>query len=440
MKTNFNLRNQKGDGETLIFIVLRWENRKLTYSTQENVHPKFWEIDKEKRNFQRVKETKSFPEYPEFNARLNWIESTAKNVFRQFLNDNNNRSPSVEELKELLDIRLRNVKQKQKKDLFGFIEQYISEAQNRFNTETGKSLAKGTIGVYKNTLLTLKEYSIQKRMRIDFDVIDLNFYHGYMEYLSKEKNLANNTVGRHVKTLKAFLNDAAERGFHSNYSFKSKKFKVIRENTDAIYLDSYELDELSKLDLSDNPRLERVRDLFLVGCWTGLRFSDFSNILEKHIQGDLIEIRTKKTDETVVIPIHKTVKLIMEKYRGKYPNSLPPAVSNVKTNKHLKEIGKMLPCLHVNVQTRQTKGGVLSISNNKKYELLVTHSARRSFATNLYKSGLSSITIMRITGHRTERAFLTYIKATPNENARLLQQHWLKIEKTEKQNLETIKN
>ena len=437
MKTNFNLRNQKGTGETLIFIVIRWEKRKLMYSTRETIDPKFWETDKEKRNFQRAKETKQFPEYPEFNAGLDWIESTAKNAFRQFLNDNK-RQPNVEELKELLDIRLRKAQQKQKKDLFGFIELFISEAKKRFNSGTGKHLAKGTIGIYSNTLLTLKEYANKKRKRIDFDTIDLNFYHEYMDYLSKEMNLANNTVGRHIKTLKAFLNDAAEREFHTNLSFKSKKFKVLTEQTDSIYLDDQELDELYKLDLTGNTKLEMVRDLFLVGCWTGLRFSDFSTIEAKHIHGNFIEIRTKKTDEVVVIPIHRTVKLIMEKYKGRYANSLPPAICNVKTNKHLKEVGKMLECLHVEVQTSITKGGALLTSTNKKYELLVTHTGRRSFATNLYKSGLSSITIMKITGHRTERAFLTYIKVTPNENAKLLQQHWLKLENKEQQIAELI--
>lgn len=437
MKTNFNLKEKNSNEETLIYLIIRWDKRKLKYSTKESIYPKFWETDIEKRNFQRAKETKQFPEYPEFNAGLDWIESTTKNVFRQFLNDNN-RQPNVEELRELLDIRLRNIQQKQKKDLFGFVEQFISEAKSRFNSETGKALAKGTINIYQTTLNTLKEYATKKRKRIDFDIIDLNFYQEYTEYLAKERNLANNTVGRHIKTIKTFLNDAAERGFHKNFSFKSKKFKIITEQTDAIYLNAQELDELFKLNLSDNTRLERVRDLFLVGCWTGLRFSDFSTIEKRHIQDEFIEIRTKKTDETVVIPIHNNVKLIMEKYKGKYPNSLPPSISNVKTNRYLKEVGKMLECLQVNVRTSITKGGVLLTSNNKKYELLVTHSARRSFATNLYKSGLSSITIMKITGHRTERAFMKYIKVTPNENAKLLQQHWLKMEKTEKQIIELV--
>ena len=437
MKTNFNLKKSKSKGKSLILLVIRWDKRKIAYSTKEFINPKYWETDKEKRNFQRAKETREFPEYPEFNARLKSIESSAENAFRKFQNDNN-REPSVEELKQLLDIVLRNAQTKQKMDLFSFIKQYILEAESRFNLETGKALAKGTIGIYKNTLLTLKEYSNKKQKRIDFDTIDLNFYNEYMEYLAKEKNLANNTIGRHIKTIKSFLNDAAEREIHKNLSFKSKKFKVLTEKIDSTYLNTNELDELHKLDLSNRPNLEHVRDLFLVGCWTGLRFSDFSQIEPEHIQGDRIVITTKKTDERVVIPILPPVKSIMEKYKNKFPNSLPPSISNAKTNKHLKEIGSMLECLNIVVTTKITKGGQVLISNLKKYELLVTHTARRSFATNMYKSGLSSITIMKTTGHRTERAFLTYIKVTPDENATLLEQHWLKMENTEKQIKELV--
>jgi hypothetical protein len=71
MKTNFNLKKKKSVGETLIMLIIRWDNRKLTYSTQEAIDPKYWEDDKTKKNYQRVKEIRQFPEYPEFNARLN---------------------------------------------------------------------------------------------------------------------------------------------------------------------------------------------------------------------------------------------------------------------------------------------------------------------------------------------------------------------------------
>jgi site-specific recombinase XerD len=438
MKTNFNLKKKKSLVETPIMLIVRWDNNKLTYSTQEAIKPQFWEDDRSKKNYQRAKEIRQFPEYPEFNYRLNYVESTTKNIFRKFLNDHDSRPPRVDELKKLLDIKLRKVEDKQKKDFFGFIEQLISDAKSRFNTKTGKQLAKGTIVIYQNAFNVLKEYAKRENKRIDYDMIDLNFYHEYTEYLSRELNFANNTIGRHIKTIKSWLNDAAERDLHTNYSYKSKKFKVITENTESIYLNEEELDQLFKLDLSNNTRLEKVRDLFLVGCWTGLRFSDFSNIQKKHIKEDVIEIQTQKTDQKVIIPINKTVRSIMDKYKGKYPNSLPPAISNVKTNSYLKEIGAMLECLHVNVETKITKGGVQVVSTNKKFELLVTHAARRSFATNLHKAGLSSLIIMKITGHRTEKAFMKYIKTTPKENAVLLQQHWLKKEKEESKIMELV--
>lgn len=438
MRTNFNLRDKKSQGETLILLIIRWENCKLAYSSKERINPKYFDLDKNSRNYQRVKESRQFPEHPEFNARLNWIESTAKNIFRKFLNDNNNRPPRVEELKQLLDIHLRKVEQKQKKDLFGFIDQFISEAKNRFNSETGKKLSGGTIDIYKNTLFVLKEYAAKKQKLVDFDTIDVNWYQEFTEYLAIEKNYSQNSIAKHIKTLKSFLNDASERGFNNNLSFKSKKFKVLTENTDAIYLNADELDELVKLDLSGNEKLEIVRDLFVCASWTGLRFSDWGGILSENIQGEYIEIKTKKTGETVVIPRHPTVKLIMEKYKSKYANSLPPSLSNVLTNRYLKEIGQLLECFNVPVQTSITKGGVFTTTTYVKHELICTHTARRSFATNLYKSGLSSITIMRITGHKTEKSFLRYIKVTPNENAFLLQQHWKKMEETTQKNIKKV--
>lgn len=433
MKTNFNLREKNSTGETLILLIIRWDNCKLKYSTKESINPKFWETEKEKKNFQRIKITKEFPEHPEFNARLDYIEATAKNIFRKYLNDNDNKSPRAEELKNLLDLSLRKKQNKPKMDMLGFIEKLIGDAKHRFNTKTGKQLAKGTIVIYQNVFNILKQYSIQNSKKIDFDIIDLNFYHDYTEYLSKDLNFANNTVGRHIKTIKSWMNESSERGLHTNFSFKNKNWKVISEPCDSIYLNEVELDELANLDLSNNVRLERVRDLFIVSCYTGLRYSDFSALKSNNFKGNFIEIQTQKTGQKVVIPIHKTIQLIMEKYKGKFSNSLPPAISNAKTNKFLKEIGKMLKCLHLDVETKRTKGGVLVISNFKKWELLTCHSGRRSFATNLHKAGLSSIVIMAITGHKTEKAFMKYIKTTPTENSNLLLQHWLKLE--EKANL-----
>ncbi len=180
------------------------------------------------------------------------------------------------------------------------------------------------------------------------------------------------------------------------------------------------------LDLSDNSRLEWVRDLFLVGAWTGLRFSDFTGITAKDIQGDYIHIQTQKTGQKVVIPIHWTVKEIMNKYKGRYENSLPPEISNVKMNAYLKEIGRMMDILKTKESITVKKAGKTMHRKVEKWELLTSHTCRRSFSTNMYKAGVPTITIMGITGHKTEKAFLRYIKVTPDEHAKILMRHFQK--------------
>ncbi len=114
----------------------------------------------------------------------------------------------------------------------------------------------------------------------------------------------------------------------------------------------------------------------------------------------------------------------MIKYKGKTPNSLPTKISNVKMNQYLKELSEYIESLHVESSSSITKGDKKPFITKPKFELVTTHTARRSFATNLYLDGIPSFNIMRITGHRTEKAFLRYIKITPNESAKILQLHW----------------
>lgn len=415
----FILKDPKTTNESLVFLIFRYKDYRVKISTEEKINPTFW--DKEE---QRARSTKKFPEYPEFNSKLDDFEARAKTVFRRFEIDNKFQ-PSTIELKALLNKEFKK-EEESKKDLYFFIEKFIEESKTRINDNTGKPFADCTINIYKNTFRLLKEYATYKNTKIDFDTIDLDFYSSFSGFLTKEHDFATNTIGKQIKTIKTFLNEATERGINKNIAFKSKKFKVIKEDTDSIYLNEEELDQIRFLDLSDNKKLDKVRDLFLVGCWTGLRFSDFSELKKEHFKKDLIEITTKKTGESVVIPIHETVKDIMDKYKGKTINSLPPTLSNARMNTYLKELGFHIDSLHVDTTSSITKGGERKTTTRRKFELLTTHTARRSFATNLYLGSVPSFNIMRITGHRTEKAFLRYIKITPNESAKILQLHWEK--------------
>jgi integrase len=140
----------------------------------------------------------------------------------------------------------------------------------------------------------------------------------------------------------------------------------------------------------------------------------------ENIKNDFIEITQVKTHDPVIIPLHDAVKRIMRKYRGQ----LPKAISNQKMNDYLKVLGEMTPCLQRPVVRSFTKEGRRQQTTHAKWELLTTHTARRSFATNEYLAGTPTLTIMAITGHKTEKAFLRYIKLVPSDHARLMKAHW----------------
>ncbi len=419
-KYNFNLREATASTETPINFVIRWDNNRLVYPTNETIHPKYWQTDKGKSDFQRATNTKRIKSNAELNSRLDSLVQTAKELFRKYVNDKG-KQPSVEVLRELLNIELNNTKES-KLDFFGFVERFIEEAKIKTNTHTGRTFSEGTIKIYKNCRNHLKEYAKIKRKRIDFDTIDLDFYLDFKEYLTTTKKFSTNTIGRIIKTVKTFLNEATERGINENLSFRSKRFRVISEKADNVYLTENELNDLYFLNLTDNPKLERVRDLFLVGCYTGLRFSDFSKLRPQNIGKEFIEIETQKTAETVVIPKHPKFEAIFEKY----DQQLPRCISNQKFNDYLKDVCELVVSLKEKVNTKTTKGGVVVHVTTSKYNLITSHTARRSFATNAYLANVPPFVIMGITGHKTEKSFFNYIKITSNEKAKILQMYMQK--------------
>jgi integrase len=294
------------------------------------------------------------------------------------------------------------------------------------NPKTGKPYAKKTPLTYKLCLNHLRGYAQSKRKRIDFDTISMDFYMSFIEYLIIKKGFRLNTVGKIIKTLKTFMNEAIERNLTTNIAHKSRRFTAPREKVYNIYLTKDELTAMYNLDLSKEPRLEHVRDLFLFGCFTGLRFSDYSKVKPEYIDfnGGIIDIPTQKTDELVSIPILPIAKAILTKYKGKKANSLPDSISNQKFNKYLKEVAVRLPELQNKITIEFSFKGIKISRSFHKWQKVSTHTARRSFATNMILEGVPSQMVMKITGHRTESAFQTYLKMSPRDNAKLLLQGW----------------
>jgi integrase len=331
---------------------------------------------------------------------------------------------------------------KYKTTLFSYIQSFIDKSKTKPNPKTGRPVSYKMQREYEATFKHLKNYATEKNKVIDFKDIDITFYDDFIQYLQESSpikptrskkidpdkqgdkktergKLAVNTIGKKIQTLKTFLNAATDEKLNNYDAYKSKKFVKLSEESESIYLNESDLEKLYKKDFKDRPGLERVRDLFLVGCWTGCRFSDISQITPESISEGFIHLKQYKTGEKVIIPLHPVVTAILNKYDGR----LPETISNQKFNKALKEVAKEA---EINEMTHKaiTKGGVKVSTAHKKSDLVTSHTARRSFATNLYKSGFPSLSIMAITGHKTEDSFLKYIKVTPNEHAKKLQLHW----------------
>lgn len=303
-----------------------------------------------------------------------------------------------------------------------FVRNYIDTIDQRKNPRTGKPVGLRSKQDYERTYKSLLNFEKKNKVKLTFSDLDLDFHYDFTKHLNTIDKLENkNTVGAFFKNIRTFVKYAETIGVKINKQTLSKGFYVSSEESPSVYLSEDEITKLFEYDFSKNLRYSNVRDWCVIGCWIGLRVSDWSRI--GNIEDDMIIIKPKKTLSTtaveVVIPLHWQVVEIIEK-RG-----MPKPVSDVEYNRVIKEV-----CEKVGINVL-TKGSLMCKKKKRKvvdvypkHDLISSHTCRRSFATNLYKSDFPSYSIMQITGHKTEKAFLNYIKVTPKEHALKLKKHW----------------
>ncbi|HVI43497.1 MAG TPA: site-specific integrase [Chitinophaga sp.] len=417
MEIKLYLKRPEATTPTGIFARITYEHGRFKYYLPEKINPAYWNP-----KTHRTVKSKDFPEFSEFNDRLDNIEKIIKNTRRKFMNDNDNTPPSPPVFRDLLDTALGRKEIKKAETFFSYFEDFNnrSEKGERISPKTKRRTSPNTNKGYVTTLNHLKDFQATYKRKIDFDNIDVKFHSDYVSYLTSTVKLGINTIGDHIKRIITIMAEAKSRGIPVCNDFETDYFFKPQEETDSIYLNEQELKLIEQLDLSNDLKLDRTRDLFLIGCYTGLRYSDYSILSPEHIKGGYIEIRQTKTTGKVVIPVHPVIQGILNKYN----EELPRVISNQKMNDYLKDIGKKVKELHVSITISYTKGGERKTETQPKFTLISTHTARRSFATNEYLAGTPVVTIMAITGHKTEKAFLRYIKLTPAEHAKLLKQHW----------------
>lgn len=306
--------------------------------------------------------------------------------------------------------------------LNSYIDEYMHQAESgeRLN-RSKKRFQPATLKSMRNFVARFREYQEVKRRKIDFNDIDRDFYNDFVNFFIR-KDFSPNTIGRNIKYLKGFMRAAKEEGLHNNSATEHKDFTSFKTEVQEIYLTDAELKTLYELDLSQQPTLDITRDIFLVGCYTAQRYSDYSAISEKNIRrmaGGIyvIDLTQRKTGERVIIPVRPELAVILEKYGFNLPHTYEQ-----KINARIKEVCQLAGIDEL-VTIHSIRGGKNVSETFPKYKLVKTHTARRSGATNMYLAGIPTIDIMKLTGHKTESEFLKYIKVTKEETAHKLLLH-----------------
>lgn len=317
--------------------------------------------------------------------------------------------------------------------LTNFIQAFIEDAKTR-RSRRNTPIKPRTIKHYQTTLNKVIEYEIFFGKRVKLVDINLKFHHNFIELLEKEHHLNPNTIGGYIDDIKLFCSNAEKKEYKVNKDFKLSEFFTPTNQTNDIYLNKLEIKAIFEQELSAD-YLDNARDWFVIGLWTGLRVSDLLKLNKSAIQDEFIFQVNQKTDYPTIIPIHKDVKAILAKRNGEFPRQ----ISDQKFNDYIKEVCKLsginetvMGAKIVPIVTNDSKGREKTVHRKKsglykKYELVSSHTCRRSFASNLYGK-IDSLTIMKITAHKTESQFLKYIKITPIEYAEKLKLHWSKID------------
>ena len=287
-----------------------------------------------------------------------------------------------------------------------FIATYTMRSSGGLVTAVRPSMA--TLQRYRHVLSTLVEWSAATGRPLSYDAMTVEFYLQYSAWLSEARSVSDATVSNYIKTIKTFMRWAKFKGYHANSAYE--QFYRDKRTSETIALTLDELRTIRDHDLSDAPRLARVRDHFLLQCYTGMRYGDLQRLEPRHFDDALGVIRftTEKTNTRCIIPITAPLRTLLERY----PSRLFELPSGVKQNLYLKELGERVGMIQ-EVSTERYMQGRRVEETHKKYELLTTHVARRSFATLSVRFGVPESVIGVVMGHSRKG---------------MLQQHYVKLD------------
>lgn len=305
---------------------------------------------------------------------------------------------STDMLREKLDLEFRP---KKATGLIKRMEAVIDKMKSgEILTPAKKKYAAGSIKAFRHTVRLLSSF------RPGISGVTLKTYNEFITWCHGIK-YSTNYIGSQIKNWKT-LGKAAG----TNPIYSDKGFKKIQEETFDIYLDEKELKKLQDHKCTDREAL--ARDWFILDCYTGLRVSDLTLLTKQNLKSGFITIANEKTGAKVVIPVHPQVKKILTKYKG-----FPPKISDIEINRMIKVVARKAG-IKDRVLYTITKGGKREDEYLEKWQMISTHTARRSFITNLLKRGVNETLVMKLTGIKSHMTLQRYNKLSSEEAAMIM--------------------
>ena len=405
----FTLESRKKDGVLItenvpIRMRVNFASKRIEFTTGYRIDSAKWDSAK-----QRVKNgcsSKLKQSASEINASLLEYYTEIQSIFKRF--EVEDVMPTPEQIKEAFNALHKPVSEEPKPkkealpcDFFQVFDDFVEDCgrQNNWTDSTFEKFA-----AVKNHLTNFRE-------GLTFEFFDERGLNDYVGYLRDVKEMRNTTIGKQLSFLKWFLRWAFKKGVHQNNAYDSYKPKLKSTQKKIIFLTWDELNRLREFKIPFNKQaLERVRDVFLFQCFTGLRYSDVFNLRRSDIKDDHIEVTTVKTSDSLIIELNNHSKAILDKYKDvAFENDkVLPVITNQKMNDYLKELAEMAG---IDEPVRQTyyKGNERIDEVTPKYALLGTHAGRRTFICNALALGIPPQVVMKWTGHSDYKAMKPYI-------------------------------
>ncbi len=370
----------------------------------------------------------SMDEVKEYNYKLDEVVAVVKKAEQTLVIQQESYSSRdvIEKVKELLKGEVKQVKSVKTLYLIDFIRTEMKSAQSISNTNTAKN---------NTTMLNhLNRYESENNLKTEIKDVGRQYLQGFFNWLI-EKGQINSTAGTQITKLKAFLNIAFRDGLEINRTYKD--FVVKSSQLEVIALTFSEFDKVRKLDLSSQPfyelkvqdqtkkvgykTLEKVRDLFVFGCYTGLRFSDLMALRKQNIKNGFISFRVTKTKQLIEVPLLDEALEIIDQYKTEI--NILPRISNQKFNQYIKLVGE-LAGINEEVEIVRYSGANQIRETYPKHKLISAHTSRKTYITVSLELGMTAEEVMQISGHTSYKSFKRYVHVTKERAKKSMNNAW----------------